>query len=86
MKRYSINKIDAADKAHIQMRDDIDPEIFATLMQICPAQLYWRDADGMHYDYTGCLECGVCRIIAGEGAFLKWDFPANGKGVDYSDN
>lgn len=78
-----LNSHDPADKPHIQPKPDMDPEIFALLVQICPAGLYWRDENGIHYDYTHCLECGVCRIIAGEENFIIWNYPPDGKGVDY---
>ena len=84
MKHTEVNKYDLGQEAHIVPLDHIDPEIFAKLVLLCPAGLYWVDEKGQHYNYTHCLECGVCRIIAGEENFKKWDFPANGKGIDYS--
>lgn len=78
------NRIDQAPGGHIRLRDDIAPAVFDLLVQMCPAGLYWRDEDGFHYDSGGCLECGVCRSIAGEENFLEWNFPEGGKGVDYT--
>lgn len=84
MNPAKMNKYDPAPDAHIQPREQIDPEIFALLMRLCPAGLYWEDENGQHYDYLNCLECGVCRIVAGEENFKKWNFPDGGHGVDYS--
>lgn len=84
MNSTQYNKFDSDDIPHIQLNENIDPEIFAMLMQICPAGLYWQDENGMHYNYTGCLECGACRIISRDGVFKVWQLPAGGKGVDYS--
>lgn len=80
------NSMEPEQEPHIRLNENIDPETFALLERMCPAQLYWQDENGMHYDYTGCLECGVCRIIGGEEAFILWRYPAGGKGVDYSND
>lgn len=71
-------------KAHIEVNPDIDPEIFDLLTQVCPAGLYWRDENGFHHDYIGCLECGACRIIGDDVAFRQWTYPEGGTGVDFS--
>lgn len=71
------------EEAHIVLNTQIDPEIFALLQQICPAGLYWQDEHGQHYDYTGCLECGACRIIGDTGTFAVWHFPRGSFGIDY---
>lgn len=80
----NINKFDSAQEAHIKIIENIDPETFALLEQMCPAGLYWHDEKGQHYNYLECLECGACRVIAGDDNFIQWNFPANGKGVDYT--
>lgn len=69
--------------AHIVLTRQIDPDIFDKLVQLCPAGLYWRDEKGCHYDYTGCLECGACRIIGNDLIFSTWNLPRGAYGVDY---
>lgn len=83
MRPAQYNRYDTANEPHIVLNEAIDPEVFALLMQICPAGLYWQDEDGQHYNYKGCVECGACRIIAGEKSFEIWNFPSGGKGIDY---
>lgn len=83
MKSTQLNNYDHGQEAHIQPLPEIPPEIFKRLIQFCPAGLYWQDEDGQHYDPANCLECGTCRVIAGEENFKAWNFPDGGKGVDY---
>lgn len=84
--RLKVNKYNTdPDNAHIVLKKDPDPGLFALAQRACPASLYTHDSSGYHYDYTGCLECGSCLIIGGEALFERWDYPRKGFGVDYGD-
>lgn len=72
------------DNAHIVLKENPDPEIFALLERACPANLYKRDdSGGFHFDYAGCLECGTCRVLAGATILEKWEFPNGTMGIEY---
>lgn len=71
-------------EAHIRLKADPDPAVFALLEIACPAGLYKRDEAGaFHYDYAGCLECGACRVLGMGAALEKWDYPQGTMGVEY---
>lgn len=69
---------------HIVIKEFPDPEVFAHLEKVCPAELYWHDDQGYHYDYKGCLECGSCAVIGNELVFMSWNYPRGSYGIDYS--
>lgn len=72
------------ENAHIVLKPNPDPEIFALLERACPANLYKRDDSGaFHFDYAGCLECGTCRVLAGDTILEKWEFPNGTMGIEY---
>ncbi|MGI6033613.1 MAG: hypothetical protein ACOX69_09375 [Coriobacteriales bacterium] len=69
---------------HIELVDDPDDAEFDKLVRVCPAALYKRDADGVKsFDYSGCLECGTCRIACGDTIVKKWRCPGPTMGVEY---
>ena len=71
-------------KAHITLVDNPDPREFAKLEKACPAGLYKRDDNGgFRFDYAGCLECGTCRIVAGNTVLSKWEYPQGTMGVEF---
>ena len=48
---------------------------------VCPAGCYTlSDESEVLLSYTGCLECGTCRVMC---AHLRWDYPLGGHGVSY---
>lgn len=69
--------------AHIELVDDIDMRKFVLLETACPANLYKRDENGVHFDYAGCLECGTCRVLCGDSILKKWVYPQGGFGIEY---
>jgi ferredoxin-like protein FixX len=71
-----------ADDAHIQLRQSLNDEQIALLEKICPAGLFQRDATGrLQVHFEGCLECGCCRLVAGENALMQWRYPPSGSGI-----
>lgn len=69
---------------HIELAEHPDPDKFRLLEMACPAGLYRRDENGtFHFDCAGCLECGTCRILAGDAVLKKWEFPQGTMGVEY---
>ncbi len=70
--------------AHIVLKEDADPDEFHKLTLCCPASLYSFDENGrQRFGYSGCLECGACRILCGDTILEKWTFPQGGMGVEY---
>jgi ferredoxin like protein len=48
---------------------------------ICPAGCYTLSDDReILFSYTGCLECGTCRVMCDH---IEWDYPLGGCGVSY---
>ncbi|MGU3416141.1 ferredoxin family protein [Enterobacteriaceae bacterium C34A] len=71
-----------ADKAHITLRPVLSDEQIALLEKICPAGLFRRDAAGkVNVHFQGCLECGCCRLVAGDAALAEWRHPPSGTGL-----
>ena len=78
--KYSVDE----ENAHIELVDDPDTNEFLKLVRVCPAGLYKVDEDGTkHFDYSGCLECGTCRIACGDTIIKKWRNPEPTMGVQY---
>lgn len=78
------NKYEPDDVPHIELVDDPDIEEFLKLVRVCPAALYKIAPDGAkRFDYSGCLECGTCRIACGDTIVKKWKNPDAGMGVQY---
>ena len=73
----SLNKYEVDEaNAHIELVEDPDDAEFDKLIKVCPAALYKRDEDGRKtFDYAGCLECGTCRIVCGNGRIRsrRWE-------------
>lgn len=71
-----------ASASHITLREALSDDQCALLEKICPAGLFQRDASGrVTVHFQGCLECGCCRLLAGDEAIEKWRYPASGKGI-----
>ncbi len=69
---------------HIELVEDPSDAEFDKLIRVCPAALYKRRDDGTKvFDYSGCLECGTCRIACGGTIINKWKYPDAGMGVEY---
>lgn len=71
-----------ANASHIVLCSPVTEEQCALLEKVCPAGLFQRDASGrLTVHFQGCLECGCCRLIAGEQAIAKWRYPPSGAGI-----
>lgn len=69
---------------HIVLVDNPDDAEFDKLIKVCPAGLYKRRDDGVtSFDFSGCLECGTCRVACGETILEKWEYPRSSMGVEY---
>ena len=84
-KYLSLNKYDVdVGNPHIELADDVVDGEFDKLVRVCPAGLYKRREDGSRaFDFSGCLECGTCRILCGDTALKKWEYPKPGMGIEY---
>lgn len=81
------NKYEVDTETHIVLRGGAaacDPDEFDKLILACPAALYKRDENGAQsFDYSGCLECGTCRILCGDTIVEQWRNPGPGCGIEY---
>ena len=81
------NKYEVAEESHIEFVSDIstcDSSSFDKLVNACPAGLYRRTETGAQtFDFSGCLECGTCRVLCGDTIISRWRNPSAGCGVDY---
>ena len=83
-KYLAVNKYSPSDEAHIELVEDADMAEFMKLVRVCPAALYKITENGeQRFDYSGCLECGTCRIICGDTIVAKWRNPDPECGVQY---
>lgn len=60
-----------------------DAEEIDKIVRICPAGLYKAGADGVRFDYLGCLECGTCRVLSGGKIVTGWQYPIGAFGVTF---
>jgi len=60
-----------------------DKEEVNRVVRICPAELYVEEADGVRFDYLGCLECGTCRVLSKNKVVKEWEYPVGGFGVGF---
>ena len=88
--------MDPADKLSVDIfRNDQEPHIvihqeicrhceLKPCLSICPGGLYSMSEEKgeILIEYTGCLECGSCRVACPLGA-LEWRYPRGGFGVQY---
>jgi len=78
--RYEV----AEDDPHIELVDDPGDAEFDKLVRVCPAACYRiRENGTKSFDYSGCLECGTCRIACGDTIVKSWRYPVSGCGVQY---
>ena len=55
-----------------------------TCLYVCPVQNY-KLADGkLSFEWSGCVECGACRVACRWGA-VTWNYPRGGVGVSLRD-
>jgi ferredoxin like protein len=72
-------------ETHIVIRQEICRECATKpCLSICPGGLYSlsEETGEVLIEYTGCLECGSCRVACPRGA-LEWNYPKGGCGVQY---
>ncbi|HJX23640.1 MAG TPA: 4Fe-4S binding protein [Candidatus Bathyarchaeia archaeon] len=51
-------------------------------IDLCPAKCYDLLGGKVLFSYSGCLECGTCRIVCPQNA-ISWNYPRSGKGIQY---
>lgn len=83
-KRLALTKFEIHGEPHIIVNYDKCRECpLKPCIRSCPAGLYALDEEGnLHFNYEGCLECGMCRIVCLKGA-VSWSYPPGGFGVWY---
>lgn len=73
------------DHPHIVIDENCaDEKLLIRLTQACPAGLYRMEEGKLVFSHEGCLECGTCRVLAGNRALKTWTYPVNGKGVEFT--
>lgn len=80
------NRFHADDNyAHIELNKECaDQEMIKRVILACPAKLYQQDDSGkLSFNYEGCLECGTCRVLAGNSVLKRWNHPMGGMGVEF---
>ncbi|MDX6041729.1 ferredoxin family protein [Scandinavium lactucae] len=71
-----------ADTNHIVLQASLSEQQRVLLEKICPAGLFSRDAAGrVNVHFQGCLECGCCRLVAGDTTLKAWRYPPTGAGI-----
>lgn len=70
---------------HIVVRDEIlSREDADLLVKGCPAGLYsWNADDSLRFDFAGCLECGLCRVLGSDTVLESWNYPQGTMGVEF---
>ncbi|MCR6679627.1 ferredoxin family protein, partial [Escherichia marmotae] len=62
---------------HIILAANPDINEIQKLMKACPAGLNKQDdAGNIHYESSGCLECGTCRVLGGNTIHEQLQYPA----------
>ena len=80
----ALDKFVPDETSHIQLVDNPSDAEFEKLVRVCPAALYKIAEDGTkRFDYSGCLECGTCRIACGDTIIKSWKNPEPGCGIQY---
>ena len=78
------NKYEVDEVPHFELVDEPSDEEFDKLVRVCPAALYKRtEAGEKSFDYSGCLECGTCRIACGDTIIKIWRNPSASMGIEY---
>jgi ferredoxin like protein len=83
--KLSIDIFKIDQESHIVIRQEICRKCACKpCLRICPGGLYSinKETGELVVEYTGCLECGSCRVACTSGA-LTWRFPRGGFGVQY---
>jgi ferredoxin like protein len=83
--KLSVDVFKNDQKPHIIVRQEICLHCdLKPCLRICPAGLYSisEETKEILIEYTGCLECGSCRVACPHGA-LEWYYPIGGFGVQY---
>jgi ferredoxin like protein len=83
--KLSIDVFKNDQESHIIIHQEICKECeLKPCLSICPAGLYSisEETGEILIEYTGCLECGSCRVACPSGA-LEWNYPRGGFGVQY---
>ncbi len=71
--------------SHIEINKECtDKELMERVVMACPAKAYNIDEQGvMRFSHEGCLECGTCRVLAGDKLLKSWNHPMGGMGVAF---
>jgi ferredoxin like protein len=83
--KLSIDVFKNDQESHIIIHQEICQECdLKPCLSICPAGLYTisEETGEIQIEYTGCLECGSCRVACPSRA-LEWNYPRGGFGVQY---
>ncbi|MBS7528320.1 MAG: ferredoxin like protein [Clostridiales bacterium] len=83
--KLGVNKFNVyEEKSHIVIDKQYpDAAEVDRVVRICPAALYTADANGVRFDYLGCLECGTCRVLSGGKVVTDWQYPVGSFGVSF---
>jgi ferredoxin like protein len=84
--KLAIDAFKTDKESHIIIHHDICRTkcIVKHCLSVCPGHLYEYDEETreIKVEYTGCLECGTCKIACIENA-IEWMYPRGDYGVQY---
>ncbi len=73
---------------HLKIRDAAkcaacEAQYGSPCTRFCPAEVYRREGDALHIDFSNCLHCKTCRIKC-PFENIDWTFPQGGDGPRYT--
>jgi ferredoxin like protein len=83
--KVALNAFNLDTEPHITLDEEKCGECEArSCVRFCPAGLYEYNGETgkIDFDFSGCLECGTCRLVCAPGA-VSWSHPRGGFGVRY---
>lgn len=83
--KIALNAIKTDKESHIKLDQALCGKCAERFcVYACPAHLYSKseETDEMVVEFTGCLECGTCKIVCIYGS-VAWEYPRGECGVQY---
>jgi len=83
--KLALNAFKTDEETHIVIQQETCRECQEQYcLYVCPGGLYSfnEDTGDLVVEYSGCLECGSCRVACPHGA-LEWNYPCGRFGVQY---
>lgn len=83
--KLGVNKFNVDEEyLYIVVKVDVDKQVLELLVKVCFVGLYKKQDDGsVCFDYVGCLECGICRILGLGSVLEQWEYLCGIFGVEF---